>query len=158
MKKEKIQEFTRRISQDNRSSLIVTMYDILLAYLADAEAAFSKENGDDFKNALRHADQVLVQLQDSLNFKYSPADTLYDLYVYCREELALSMAKHDLTGVGHAKTVLGSLREGFFKAAEKDTSEPLMHNTQQVYAGMTYGKNNLNESFQESEASRGFLV
>ena len=158
MEKEKIQEFTRRISQDNRSSLIVTMYDILLAYLADAEEAFSAEKAADFKDALRHADKVLIQLQDSLNFKYAPADTLYALYVYCREELALSMVKHDLTGIGHAKTVLGDLREGFFKAAAKDTSEPLMHNTQQVYAGMTYGKNNLNESFQESEASRGFFV
>ena len=30
MQKEKIQEFTRRVSQDNRTSLIVTMYDIML--------------------------------------------------------------------------------------------------------------------------------
>ena len=29
MQKEKIQEYTRRISQDNRSELVVTMYDIM---------------------------------------------------------------------------------------------------------------------------------
>ena len=71
--------------------------------------------------------------------------------------LALAMAKQDLTGIGHAQTVLCGLRGGFAEAAAKDTSEPLMHNTEQVYAGITYGKNNLNESFQ-SEASRGFFV
>ncbi len=157
MQREKIQEFTRRISQDNRSSLIVTMYDIMLTYLEEAKAALEAEDVDGFKVALRHADRVLIQLQDSLNFKYSPADTLDALYVYCREELALAMAKQDSIGIGHAQTVLGNLREGFFEAAAKDKSEPLMHNTEQVYAGITYGKNNLNESFQ-SEASRGFLV
>ncbi len=157
MKKEKIQEFTRRISQDNRSSLIVTMYDIMLAYLDDAKAALDADDAEGFKDGPRHADRVLVQLQDTLNFKYSPADTLYALYVYCREELALAMAKRESVGIGHAKTVLCDLREGFSKAAAKDTSEPLMHNTEQVYAGITYGKNNLNESFQ-SEASRGFFV
>ena len=157
MQKEKIQEFTRRVSQDNRTSLIVTMYDIMLTYLDEAKAALEAEDWEGFKAGLRHADRVLVQLQDSLNFKYSPADTLYALYVYCREELALAMAKQDLTEIGHAQTVLCGLRGGFAEAAAKDTSEPLMHNTEQVYAGITYGKNNLNESFQ-SEASRGFFV
>ena len=98
MQKEKIQEFTRRVSQDNRTSLIVTMYDIMLTYLDEAKAALEAEDREGFKAGLRHADRVLVQLQDSLNFKYSPADTLYALYVYCREELALAMAKQDLTG------------------------------------------------------------
>lgn len=97
MQKEKIQEFTRRVSQDNRTSLIVTMYDIMLTYLDEAKAALEAEDREGFKAGLRHADRVLVQLQDSLNFKYSPADTLYALYVYCREELALAMAKQDLT-------------------------------------------------------------
>jgi flagellar protein fliS len=133
------------------------MYDIMLTYLDEAKAALEAEDREGFKAGLRHADRVLVQLQDSLNFKYSPADTLYALYVYCREELALAMAKQDLTGIGHAQTVLCGLRGGFAEAAAKDTSEPLMHNTEQVYAGITYGKNNLNESFQ-SEASRGFFV
>ena len=44
MQKEKIQEFTRRVSQDNRTSLIVTMYDIMLTYLDEAKAALDAED------------------------------------------------------------------------------------------------------------------
>ncbi|MEE1251161.1 MAG: flagellar protein FliS [Lachnospiraceae bacterium] len=158
MQKEKIQEYTRRISQDNRSELIVTMYDIMSTYFEDAEAAFHVDENEAFKANIRNVDKVLVQLMESLNFKYKPADTLYALYVYCREELAKSMMKHDLDGLYHAKKVLSGLREGFAEAAKKDTSAPLMRNTQQVYAGITYGKNDINENYTESDNKRGFLV
>lgn len=158
MQKEKIQEYTRRISQDNRSELVVTMFDIMSTYFEDAKTAFDAEDNEAFKANIRNIDKVLVQLIDSLNFKYQPADTLYSLYVYCREELANSMAKHDLEGFGHAKKVLGGLREGFAEAAKKDTSEPLMRNTEQVYAGMTYGKSDVNENYNASDTKRGFFV
>lgn len=158
MQKEKIQEYTRRISQDNRSELIVTMYDIMSTYFEDAEAAFHVDENEAFKANIRNVDKVLVQLMESLNFKYKPADTLYALYVYCREELAKSMMKHDLEGISHAEQVLSGLREGFAEAAKKDNSAPLMSNTQQVYAGITYGKNDINENYTESDNKRGFLV
>ena len=48
MQKEKIQEFTRRVSQDNRTSLIVTMYDIMLTYLDEAKAALEAEDREGF--------------------------------------------------------------------------------------------------------------
>ena len=50
------------------------------------------------------------------------------------------------------------LYDGFLHAAEQDHSEPLMKNTQQVYAGYTYGRDNLVETCQDSDSSRGFLV
>ena len=158
MQKEKIQEYTRRISQDNRTELIVTMYDIMITYMEDARVAFNSQDNVAFKENIRAVDRVLVQLIESLNFKYQPADTLYSLYVYCREELANSMAKHDLEGFNHAKKVLCGLREGFAEAAKKDTSEPLMRNTEQIYAGRTYGKNDVNENYNASDTKRGFFV
>lgn len=156
MEKDKIQEFTRRISQDNRSSLIVTMYDMMFAYMDDATVSFEKKDRVSFKDAMRHIDRVLVQLEDSLNFRYELSNTLFPLYAYCREELAKSIIKFDLEGLEHTKKVLSGLQEGFRSAAAKDSSAPLMQNTQQVYAGMTYGKNNLTENM--SETKRGFLA
>ena len=44
MDAEKKQEFTRRISQSNRSELVVIQYEILDTYLADAQTAH--EEGD----------------------------------------------------------------------------------------------------------------
>ena len=52
---------------------------------------------------------------------------------------------------------MGGLHESFEKIAQEDTSETVMKNSQQVYAGLTYGKGTLNEVFMNpNEASRGF--
>ena len=46
----------------------------------------------------------------------------------------------------------------FVEAAKQDQSEPVMKNTQQVYAGMTYARCALNEDFVDNGNQRGFLV
>ena len=57
-----------------------------------------------------------------------------------------------------AEKILKSLYSAFTKAAESDTSGPLMRNTQQVYAGMTYGKCSVNENLMDTNTQRGFFV
>lgn len=37
------------------------------------------------------------------------------------------------------------MKESFEEIAKQDTSGPVMENSQQVYAGLTYGKGSLNE-------------
>ncbi|OYO98714.1 flagellar protein FliS, partial [Lachnotalea glycerini] len=46
----------------------------------------------------------------------------------------------------------------FTEVAKKDDSPVLMGNTQQVYAGLTYGKGSLTESFSNQGSNRGFRV
>ena len=41
---------------------------------------------------------------------------------------------------------------------KEDTSALLMRNTQQIYAGYKKGKNDLVETYQDFDTSRGFLV
>ena len=48
--------------------------------------------------------------------------------------------------------------EPMAQLSKKYTSAPLMRNTQQIYAGYTYGKNDLVETYQDFDTSRGFLV
>ena len=52
--------------------------------------------------------------------------------------------------------MLDNLRVGFEKLHSIDTSEPVMKNTHQVYAGLTYGKGTLNESMLGDTYNRGF--
>ena len=111
-----------------------------------------------YKEAVRKADSVIGELQAALNFQYELSTQLYPLYSYCRRELMRGMYQQNGDGIAHAKRVLSGLYQAFCEVAKQDTSEPLMHNTQQVYAGMTYGKEQLNENFQESDTSRGFFA
>lgn len=158
MKKEQIGDFTRRISQCNRGGLVVVTYDIFFAYLDDAKEAYEAEAWDDYKDALRGGERAVSELISTLNFSYDLAKNLYSIYVFCRDSLARSMYKRDLTDVEQARRLMEKLYDGFVHAAGQDKSEPLMKNTQQVYAGYTYGRDDLVETCQDSDISRGFLV
>ncbi len=158
MDAEKKQEFTRRISQSNRSGLVVVLYDILETYMEDARMAHEAGDYEAFKAAIRKSDKVLVELSEALNFQYGLAGQLYALYNYARRALMRCIVQNNCQGIEDARKTLNPLRAAFEKVAQQDTSEPLMRNTQQVYAGMTYGKATINESFQEPETSRGFFA
>lgn len=158
MDAEKKQEFTRRISQSNRSGLVVVQYDILYAYMEEAKAAHDAGDYEGFKTAVRKGDRVLVELSETLNFRYALSGQLYSLYSFARRALMQCMVKNSCQGIEDAKKALDPLRSRFVQVAAQDTSEPLMQNTQQVYAGITYGKQNLQESFQEPDTSRGFFA
>lgn len=154
----KKQEFTRRITQSNRGGLVVILYDMADTYLADAKDAHGKGDYEAFKDHVHHADRVIAELSDMLDFRYPLAGELYPLYTFVRRELMLAIVKKRTKELDDSKRVLGHLQEAFQQAALQDTSEPLMQNAQQVYAGITYGKGNLTESCQEPDTSRGFLV
>lgn len=158
MKKEQIVDFTRRISQCNKGGMIVIMYDIFFVYVEDVRGAYEAGDWDAYKEALRRAQRTLDELIAALDFKYDLAKNLYSIYVFCKDALAKCMYKRKIDDMEDAERLMRKLYDGFVHAAEADTSAPLMQNTQQVYAGYTYGRDDLVETCQDSDISRGFLV
>ncbi len=53
--------------------------------------------------------------------------------------------------------MLKKLQAAFAEVGKEDDSGPMMENTQQVYAGLTYSKSSLNEDMY-SNGNRGFTV
>lgn len=151
------QEFTRRISQCNKGELIVIMYDIVFAYMDEAKDEHEKNNYDAYKTAIKKAQNAIDTLIDGLDFSYDVSKQLYPLYMYAKNQLAKAIYQNKTDGILHAEKVLRHLYSSFKEAAKSDTSGPLMRNTQKVYAGITYGKNVLNESYTNT-TQRGFLV
>lgn len=98
------------------------------------------------------------ELIRSLDFGYEVSKDLYPLYIFVKEAMAKTVVTKRLNELDTAEEVLVNLHEAFSEAAKQDHSTPLMQNAQQVYAGMTYGRTQLNESFQAPEHSRGFLA
>lgn len=158
MKKEQIVDFTRRISQCNRGELVVVMYDIFFAYVKDVNEAYEATDWEAYKEALRKAQRAVDELISALDFTYDLANNLYSIYVFCKDSLAKAMYKRDMADVKDAERLMRKLYDGFVHAAKADTSAPLMRNTQQVYAGYTYGRDDLIETCQDSDTSRGFLA
>ena len=151
------QEFTRRLSQCNHGEMIVIMYDIVFAYIEEAKQAHENDQYEEYKQAIRKALATVDTLINALDFKYEISRELHKLYMFAKTSLSKSIYQNRLDGILDAEKVLKRLYTSFCEAAKSDTSKPIMRNTQQVYAGMTYGKNTLNESCY-GNYNRGFLV
>jgi flagellar protein FliS len=152
------QDFTRRLSQCNQGEMIVIIYDIYFVYSDEAKQACEAGEHEEMKTAIRSAQRVLDELCHSLDFSYKISGNLFTLYTYCKRQLARAMYENRPDGLEEAEKVLTGLRSSFEEAARQDNSPPIMRNTQQVYAGMTYAPGQLNESFIDPSNQRGFLV
>ncbi len=157
MTKEQIQEYTLKITKANRSRLIVIVYELALSYLDTAIKAFDDNDQETFKNNASYAGKCVGDLLEALDFNYEPSYPLMRIYIFVSKEISLAPIKKDKEGLIVAKRLLAKLKKSFDDIAAEDDSAPLMSNTQEVYAGLTYGKGSLNESV-ESASNRGFCV
>lgn len=158
MQREQIQEFTRRITQSNRTGLTIVTYDIFFVYLADAVTALNDKSWDMYKQSIRQAQRSLNELINTLNFSYKLSAELYRTYVYCRELLSVAMYKRSEVELQECEELMKMLYESFVKVAETDDSASLMKNTEQVYAGYTYGRKDVNEGNPNAISNRGFFA
>jgi flagellar protein FliS len=138
--------------------MVVIIYDIFFTYTGEAKTAYAAGEHEQMKTAVRSAQRVLDELIHSLDFSYGLSGNLFSLYVFCKRQLARSMYENRLDGIEEAEKILRRLQSSFKEAARQDTSPAIMQNTQQVYAGMTYARGVLNESYIDPNNQRGFLV
>ncbi len=157
MNKELKQDFTRRLSQCNRGEMIIIMYEIGFCYLEETKEQYETDH-ESFKQNIRRVIAVMDELIQALDFSYEISSDLYQIYSYCKKELFVAMSRNRTDEIEEVERLLKKLYASFLIVAKQDTSEPLMTNTQQVYAGITYQKNNLNENYIEIDAQRGFLA
>ncbi len=158
MTKEMKQVFTRRITQANSTQLVVILYDMILTYLKDAAAAQQIGCDQEFKKDMQCARNCISELRVSLDFNYDLSRNLFAIYAFADRELA-----HDMRGIDteHLSQIIGmfqKLRDAYYTVSKEDHSRPLMENAQDVYAGLTYGRTDVNESLMQYGAARGYCV
>lgn len=151
-------EFTLRVSQANPISMITILYEIALVYLQDAEMAYKLQDKKGFVHALHMTQDTIRQLQESLNIKYEPAPALLKLYVYIHRMLAQAITYFDIALLEEPEKILTRLKDAYIQLEKTGNWESVMVNTQIVYAGYTYGKNSMVDSFSSESSNRGFLA
>lgn len=145
MTKEEIQVFTRKVTQSNRTQLVVVTFEIILKYLDDAMLEEAAESEKEMLFNLKKAKQFLDDLSTNLDFQYPISHQLFRLYLYCNNLLTMAIVKKETENISTVQEILGSLKKSFEEIAKEDHSGPVMENTKKVYAGLTYGKGTLNE-------------
>lgn len=150
------QQYTLRITHANRSQLTVIIYEMLLSYLEDIRTAHTASDRLEFRAGIRHATGCVDELMRALNYEYELSTGLLQLYMYVKKELILADIRNNPENLRGVQVVIEGLRAAFDEVSHQDASEPLMMNTQDVYAGLTYGRKELNESLSYQTSSRGF--
>ena len=158
MDKSKQRDFARRVSQANRTELVVITYDIILEELSEAGECLAAGDTEGYRKALKKAQRFLGEIMSALDFRYAPSRQLMSLYEYVQRILVASDVSGCDKGLESAERVLTGLRGSFEQIAAQDASGAVMENTQSVYAGLTYGRGSLNEMNLADGANRGFLA
>lgn len=155
MQEEKTKIFATRVSQANKSELVVIMYDIIFTSIDEAEGALEQGDEESFKRELSRAQKMLRELIATLDMQYDISKQLMPLYLYANRCIVDVLRTKKTEALKDAEAVLRPLGQAFAEVAKKDNSPALMEHTQQLYAGLTYGKGTLNETVV-SGTSRGY--
>lgn len=158
MTKEKKNEFTLKISQANKTELIIILYDIAITYIEEASEAINSGNIDEAKSCGSKALSCIEEMQNNLHFEYDLAKKLKQLYLFMKKQLRAGMVSGDFSGYELVKKELKSLKDAYEQIKNTDKSGPVMVHTQSVISGMTYGKDKLLDSLTTECSSRGYRV
>ena len=158
MTNDKKQAYTLRISQANKSGLVVILYEMFEDYVADAKMSLEAGDRQGLKLSLNKARGCVNELMESLHLEYEVAQNLLQLYLYVYRELLKCEMHKDNVHLENALKVMIPLKETYATVSADDTSDAVMSNAQTVVAGLTYGRNDVNESMADQGASRGFYV
>ena len=154
MTKDRIKDYTLRVSQASPCELVIIMYDIILDDIAAAKEAQEKSA---YQKELTHAGKFLNELMGVLDFSVPLSYHLMSLYIYANKMLTKARVSGNAETLADVEMIIEKLRAGFDGIKNQDTTGPVMQNVQQVYAGLTYGKGQLNEAFlNPQDYNRGF--
>lgn len=156
MTKEQIKEFTLRTTNSNHSGLILVLFDVVNVYISDSISAYNAGDADGYLKSIRLAKKAHNELMSSINPGDALGKKVLAIFRFIYGKLASSEAKRQPVDLDRCLGMLDNLKVGFEKLHSIDTEGPVMKNTHQVYAGLTYGKGTLSESTMGDTYNRGF--
>ena len=151
----KKQEYTLKITQANKTQLIVILYEMALTYMDEAKEAYEKNDRKEFRKAISRTRGCINELMASLRFEYELAIRILELYMFVNKELARSEVRMRFEHVDNARKIITELLTAYRGLSQKDDSLPVMENAQIVYSGLTYDRKSLLDSLSHS-TNRGF--
>lgn len=158
MTKDKIQDFTYRVTQANKTEMIVVLYDIGETYIQDAISDIEKADYRGCRTEIERTRDTIRELINSVDTSKEIGQNLLKLYIFCSGQLTKAFVDYDKNALYQVLSIIKRLREAYNKVSKIDTTGPVMQNTEKVYTGFSYNKNLRSENLSEGNFNRGFLV
>jgi len=154
MTDEQKKRFTARISQANKTELVVILYEMTDCYLEEGITAMAAGETQEVETAFARTRGCINELLCSLHPEYEVANHLKRLYMYCLRRMVYAETHMDEEATKEVRSIFSRLGSAYKEAVKDDDSPAQMQNTQTVYAGLTYGRSGVAEStcfFKESK-------
>ena len=155
MTSQEINDYGVKISQANKTELIVIMYEMAIKYIDDGLESLSNNNIEEYRLNLKRSKAVINELTSVLDMSYVISYELRSLYILINNVLVRADIRVETDELKRVREMLIKLSKSFKKVSADDNSGPVMENTQQLYAGLTYSKTSLNVDMY-SDVNRGF--
>lgn len=152
------QDFTRRITQANSSELVVILYEMFDIYFDDVRKSMNLEDKSAFHENIRKCTGCIRELNASVISGTSAEEGLVSLYIYCMKELAMADLHYSVKNLDNVQMVMDKLHKTFEEVSKVNQSGAIMGNTQQVYAGFTYGRGSEVVQHMDGNPNRGYTV
>jgi len=102
--------------------LVTMLYDRLARDIDDAEFAIEMANPQSAHNALRHAQDIVQELANSLDVsRWSGAEGLKQLYTWLTDQLVAANSTKDASLLAGCREVIEPLREAWHDAANSQS-------------------------------------
>jgi flagellar protein FliS len=157
MNAEKKKSYTRRITTANKTQMITILYEITLEYIDEAIHSIDQNKNQAFGDSIRKAQNCIDELILSTNTEYELGVNFKRIYFFEKRQLLKAYAKKDVQYLIQAKGIFEKFHASYLELEKHDKSGPIMVNTQEVYAGMTYGKYSLLENMTFNQ-NRGYMA
>lgn len=148
MTREAIQSYSLRVAQANQSELTVITFEVFIDYINDAIENHEAGSIDEYVFCLGKARAFLSEIMAALNYENEVSFRLIKIYEYIYRTLVRLKTEPDMELLNRIKGMMNTLLQGYREVAAKDNSKGISEKSQQVYAGLTYGRGYLNETCQ----------
>lgn len=138
------------VANASQGELLCMTYEIFLHHTREATQTREKAKEEHISQAI----EVIKQLVGDLNFEIPIARDLFKVYIYVQN--LLINHQYQMQGLEEAYQLVHTIYDGYKEITQKEVNKkPAMQNVESVYAGMTYGKGQLNEIVM-TDINRGY--
>ncbi len=155
MEKLTTKDYVAKIASATPLQLVIITYELILKYLDDATECIDDEKKFEFN--LNKSRAFLDDLRNSLDMSYNISRNLMVLYNYVSQQMSYYMFNKNPEYADEIKKVMTELLNGWNTIEkEEEDKTPIMENTQQLYAGLTYNRSGKLSEYVETDSKRGF--
>lgn len=157
MTKDQIQEYTLKTSQANHSGLMVILFDVERIHTGDALSSYKAGNIDGYLRYIELAKRAHNEIMSGVNPADKAGAGMLKVLRFIYARLVKSAVTRKPDDLERCMAMMDKFKACFEELQKIDDPEPVMKNTHQVYAGLTYGRGTLNESVDvQNYGSRGY--